>query len=228
MDGAYSSFAGSPASQGLLQPDLWNLPASAYKTKDSLDWMSLRERIVKVGLRNSLLVAPMPTASTSQILGFNECIEPFTTNIYVRRTLAGEFTVVNRHLVSDLTALGLWSADLKNRIVAANGSVQGLEEVPADLKARYKTVWEIKQKVLIDMAVARGAFICQSQSLNLFLADPTIAKLSSMHFYSWEQGLKTGCYYLRTKSAVQAIKFTVEVAPKPEVKEEGECLLCSS
>jgi len=228
IDGAYSSFAGSPASQGLLQPDLWNLPASAYKTKDSLDWTLLRERIVKVGLRNSLLVAPMPTASTSQILGFNECIEPFTTNIYVRRTLAGEFTVVNRHLIRDLTALGLWSPEIKERIVAANGSVQGLTEVPADLKARYKTVWEIKQKVLIDMAVARGAFICQSQSLNLFLADPTIAKLSSMHFYSWEQGLKTGCYYLRTKSAVQAIKFTVEVAPKPEVKEEGECLLCSS
>jgi ribonucleoside-diphosphate reductase alpha chain len=227
MDGAYSSFGGSPASQGLLQPDLWNLPASAYKTQDSLDWTSLRERIVKVGLRNSLLVAPMPTASTSQILGFNECIEPFTTNIYVRRTLAGEFTVVNRYLVGDLTALGLWSADLKNRIVAANGSVQGLEEVPANLKALYKTVWEIKQKTLIDMAVARGAFICQSQSLNLFLADPTIAKLSSMHFYSWEQGLKTGCYYLRTKAAVQAIKFTVEVT-KPEVKEEGECLLCSS
>jgi ribonucleoside-diphosphate reductase alpha chain len=172
----------------------------------------------------------MPTASTSQILGYNECIEPFTTNIYVRRTLAGEFTVINRYLVADLMALGLWSPEVKEKIVAANGSVQGLD-IPQPLKDRYKTVWEIKQKTLIDMAADRGAFICQSQSLNLFIQDPTIAKLSSMHFYAWKRGLKTGIYYLRTKSAVQAIKFTCSAekaepaapAPKPD-----ECLLCSS
>jgi ribonucleoside-diphosphate reductase alpha chain len=169
----------------------------------------------------------MPTASTSQILGYNECIEPFTTNIYVRRTLAGEFTVINRYLVADLMALGLWSPEVKERIVAANGSVQGLD-IPQPLKDRYKTVWEIKQKTLIDMAADRGAFICQSQSLNLFIQDPTIAKLSSMHFYAWKRGLKTGIYYLRTKSAVQAIKFTVDAsAPAPAPKPE-ECLLCSS
>ena len=173
----------------------------------------------------------MPTASTSQILGYNECIEPFTTNIYVRRTLAGEFTVINRYLVADLMAIGLWSPEVKERIVAANGSVQGLD-IPKELKDRYKTVWEIKQKTLIDMAADRGAFICQSQSLNLFIQDPTIAKLSSMHFYAWKRGLKTGIYYLRTKSAVQAIKFTVDAsAPAPAHQKESkpeECLLCSS
>lgn len=223
QDGIYETFVGSPASQGLLQPDLWNLPTDSYKTAGDLDWTSLRERIRQTGLRNSLLLAPMPTASTSQILGYNECIEPFTTNIYVRRTLAGEFTIVNRYLVADLMKAGLWSADLKERIVAANGSIQGLAEVSDTLKQRYKTVWEIKQKTLIDMAADRGAFICQSQSLNLFVAEPTIAKLSSMHFYAWKRGLKTGIYYLRTKPAVQAIKFTLDVAPAPE-----ECLLCSS
>ena len=228
-DGPYETFVGSPASMGILQPDMWGLAGESYKTAAELDWAGLRAKIQRVGLRNSLLLAPMPTASTSQILGYNECIEPFTTNIYVRRTLAGEFTVINRYLVADLMALGLWSPELKERIVAANGSVQGLD-IPADLKQRYKTVWEIKQKTLIDMAADRGAFICQSQSLNLFIQEPTIAKLSSMHFYAWKRGLKTGIYYLRTKSAVQAIKFTVEATAKPEAQPPApeECLLCSS
>jgi ribonucleoside-diphosphate reductase alpha chain len=237
-DGPYETFHGSPASQGILQPDLWNLAAAAMRTATQLDWAGLRTRIRQNGLRNSLLLAPMPTASTSQILGYNECIEPFTTNIYARRTLAGEFTVINKYLVADLIAAGLWSPELKDRIVAANGSVQGIAEIPADLKARYKTVWEIKQKTLIDMAADRGAFICQSQSLNLFVADPTIAKLSSMHFYAWRRGLKTGVYYLRTKSAVQAIKFTVDpslirsgtTAPgqAPQQQEAQECTMCSA
>jgi ribonucleoside-diphosphate reductase alpha chain len=176
----------------------------------------------------------MPTASTSQVLGYNECIEPFTTNIYARRTLAGEFTVINKYLVADLMKQGLWNKELKDRIIAANGSVQGIEEIPATTKALYKTVWEIKQKVLIDMAADRGAFICQSQSLNLFVENPTIAKLSSMHFYAWKKGLKTGIYYLRTKSAVQAIKFTVEATtagsskPTEAAKSPEECLLCSA
>ena len=241
-EGAYETYAGSPASQGLLQPDLWGLAPTDYATATELDWPALRAAVAVHGLRNSLLMAPMPTASTSQILGFNECIEPFTTNIYARRTLAGEFTVVNRYLVADLQAAGLWTPDFKERIIAANGSIQGLPEVPADLKARYKTVWEIKQKTLIDMAADRGAFICQSQSLNLFVQDPTIAKLSSMHFYAWKRGLKTGIYYLRTKSAVQAIKFTIDPrlvastaaaaatggAGTASAPEPAECLLCSS
>jgi ribonucleoside-diphosphate reductase alpha chain len=240
IDGPYETFKGSPASMGLLQPDLWEsfhaqsqtaMKATEMKIKYKapyLDWASLRERVKRDGLRNSLLLAPMPTASTSQILGYNECIEPFTTNIYARRTLAGEFTVVNRYLVADLMAAGLWTPDLKERMIAANGSIQAIPGIPEPLKQRYKTVWEIKQKTLIDMAAARGAFICQSQSLNLFVAEPTIAKLSSMHFYSWELGLKTGLYYLRTKSAVQAIKFTVDPTATKETKAPEECLLCSA
>jgi ribonucleotide reductase alpha subunit len=235
-DGPYETYVGSPASQGLLQPDLWGLPPADYATATAgeLDWPALYARVAATGLRNSLLVAPMPTASTSQILGYNECIEPFTSNLYTRRTLAGEFVVVNRHLVADLQAIGLWSTDLKDRIIAANGSVQTLAEVPPEIKARYKTVWEIKQKTLIDLAADRGAFICQSQSLNLFVQDPTIAKLSSMHFYAWKKGLKTGIYYLRTKSAVQAIKFTVDPrllqtqSAGAAAAEPAECLLCSS
>lgn len=227
VDGPYSSFAGSPASKGILQPDLWNLPHDQYKTKDRLDWTNLRDSIKTVGLRNSLLLAPMPTASTSQILGYNECIEPFTTNIYARRTLAGEFTVVNKYLVQDLMAIGLWSTELKDRIIGANGSVQSLADIPVEIRERYKTVWEIKQKTLIDMAADRGQFVCQSQSLNLFVQEPTIARLSSMHFYAWRKGLKTGMYYLRTKSAVQAIKFSLEAA-KVESKDPAECLLCSA
>lgn len=195
---------GSPASQGRLQPDLWDV-----KPISELDWDGLRTR-AKKGMRNSLLVAPMPTASTSQILGFNECFEPFTSNLYTRRTLAGEFIIVNKYLLKELMELGIWSEELKQQMIARNGSVQGIPGIPDDIQQRYKTTWEIKQRYLIDMAAARGAFICQSQSLNLFLADPNYAKLTSMHFHAWKQGLKTGCYYLRTKAPVAAQKFTID------------------
>jgi ribonucleoside-diphosphate reductase alpha chain len=205
--GAYETFAGSPASKGLLQQDLWVVEPLS---RGDLDWESLREQIKRTGLRNSLLVAPMPTASTSQILGNNECFEPFTSNLYTRRTLAGEFIMVNKYLLKELMELGIWSEGLKQQIIARNGSVQGITEIPADIQERYKTGWELKQKVLIDMAAARGAFIDQSQSLNLFVADATYAKLTSMHFYAWKAGLKTGCYYLRTKAPVMAQKFTVD------------------
>jgi len=204
--GSYSTFSGSPASKGILQPDMWGVTPL---TESTLDWAGLRERVTK-GLRNSLLVAPMPTASTSQILGYNECFEPFTSNLYTRRTLAGEFIVVNKYLIHELIALGLWNDTLKQKIVAQNGSVVGIPEIPVDVQERYKTSWEIPQKNIIDMAAARGAFICQSQSLNLFMADPSNARLSSMHFYAWKKGLKTGCYYLRTKAPVVAQKFSVD------------------
>lgn len=205
----YSTFQGSPAWLGKLQPDLWNV-TPITETSGELDWTGLRMKVRIVGLRNSLLLAPMPTASTSQILGYNECFEPFTSNLYTRRTLAGEFIVVNKYLMRDLMNLGLWSEDLKQKVVALNGSVQDITEIPEDIKSRYKTAWELKQKTLIDMAAARGAFICQSQSLNLFVADSTYSKLTGMHFYSWKKGLKTGCYYLRTKAPVSAQKFTVD------------------
>jgi len=207
-EGSYSTFAGCPASQGRLQPDLWNVVPITEK-EGTLDWGELRLR-AQAGMRNSLLVAPMPTASTSQILGNNECFEPFTTNIYSRRTLAGEFTVLNKYLLAELRDAGLWSEGLKNEIIARNGSVQGIDAIPADVQARYKTTWEIKQRTLIDMARDRGAFIDQSQSLNLFVADPTYSKLTSMHFYAWKAGLKTGCYYLRSKAPVVAQQFTVD------------------
>jgi ribonucleoside-diphosphate reductase alpha subunit len=207
-EGSYSTFAGSPTSQGRLQPDMWNVVPITEK-EGTLDWASLRLQ-AQAGMRNSLLVAPMPTASTSQILGNNECFEPFTTNIYSRRTLAGEFTVLNKYLLAELREAGLWSEGLKNEIIARNGSVQGIDVIPADLQARYKTTWEIKQRTLIDMARDRGAFIDQSQSLNLFVADPTYSKLTSMHFYAWKSGLKTGCYYLRSKAPVVAQQFTVD------------------
>jgi ribonucleoside-diphosphate reductase alpha subunit len=203
-EGAYETFLGSPASQGRLQPDLWSV-----RPISSLDWTALRAKAAE-GLRNSLLIAPMPTASTSQILGYNECFEPFTTNIYTRRTLAGEFVIVNKHLMRELMERGIWSESLKQKIIAMNGSVQEIAEIPDEIKPIYKTSWELKQRTLIDMAAARGAFICQSQSLNLFVADPTYSKLTSMHFYSWKKGLKTGCYYLRTKAPVSAQKFTVD------------------
>jgi len=206
--GSYETFAGSPASEGKLQPDLWGVTPLS-ETDKTLDWAALRVKASQ-GLRNSLLLAPMPTASTSQILGYNECFEPFTSNIYTRRTLAGEFVVINRHLMKELMGLGLWSDDMKQQIIINNGSVQTIETIPEAVRLRYKTTWEIPQKVLIDMAAARGAFICQSQSLNLFVADPTYAKLTSMHFYGWKKGLKTGCYYLRTKAPVTAQKFTVD------------------
>jgi ribonucleoside-diphosphate reductase alpha subunit len=203
-EGSYETFQGSPASKGQLQPDLWGVtPLSA------LDWPALRAKAA-TGLRNSLLIAPMPTASTSQILGYNECFEPFTSNLYTRRTLAGEFVIVNKYLQRELMKRGIWSEAIKQKIIAMNGSVQEMAEIPEDMKPVYKTSWEIKQRTLIDMAAARGAFICQSQSLNLFVADPTYSKLTSMHFYSWKKGLKTGCYYLRTKAPVAAQKFTVD------------------
>ena len=203
-EGPYETFEGSPMSKGILQPDMWGV-----KPISELDWDGLRATVRK-GIRNSLLVAPMPTASTSQILGFNECFEPFTTNIYTRRTLAGEFIVVNKYLVKELMGLGLWSDGMKQRIIAFNGSVQTISEIPERVRQKYKTAWELPQKLLIDMAADRGAFICQSQSLNLFVADPTNSKLTSMHFYGWKKGLKTGCYYLRTKAPVVAQKFTVD------------------
>ena len=207
--GAYESFPGSPMSQGTFQFDMWGV-----KPSPRWDWETLRDEVKTHGMRNSLLVAPMPPASTSQILGNNECIEPFTSNIYNRRVLSGEFVVVNKYLLKDLVDLGVWNHRVKEKIVAANGSVQGIEEVPQDLKEIYRTVWEIKQRSLIDMAADRGAFICQSQSLNLFVQDPNFAKLTSMHFHAWKRGLKTGMYYLRTKSAADAIKFTVEKEEK--------------
>ncbi|PQJ13160.1 ribonucleoside-diphosphate reductase subunit alpha [Flavipsychrobacter stenotrophus] len=204
-DGHYETFPGSPLSKGIFQFDMWKVqPSNRY------DWDTLRAEVMEHGTRNSLLVAPMPTASTSQILGNNECFEPYTSNIYTRRVLSGEFVIVNKHLLKDLVNLGLWTNDMKNKIITANGSVQHIEEVPADIKELYKTVWEIKQRSLIDMSADRGAYICQSQSLNLFVDAPTTAKLTSMHFYAWKKGLKTGMYYLRTQAAAQAVQFTVE------------------
>ncbi len=203
--GAYETFNGSPLSKGLFQFDLWGV-----KPSDRHDWETLREEVKQYGVRNSLLVAPMPTASTSQILGNNECFEPYTSNIYTRRVLSGEFIIVNKHLLKDLVNLGLWNTTMKDSIITANGSVQHIEEIPAGIRELYKTVWEIKQRNLIDMAADRGAFICQSQSLNLFVDNPNTAKLTSMHFYAWKKGLKTGMYYLRTQAASKAVQFTVE------------------
>merc|ERR1711957_1043762 len=212
--GAYETYQGSPASKGQLQFDLWD----AQPKSGRWNWAELKEKIAKHGLRNSLLVAPMPTASTAQILGNNESFEPYTQNLYVRRTLSGEFALVNRHLLRDLIKRGLWNDDMRMKLVAHNGSVQQLP-LPADMKELYKTVWEIKQRVVIDMAADRGAYIDQSQSLNIHMVDATSAKLSSMHFHGWGLGLKTGIYYLRTKAAADAIKFTVDV---DKVKAAGE------
>ena len=222
--GSYETFQGSPASQSRLQPELWNIKPIT-EMENTLDWADLRAMAAR-GLKNSLLIAPMPTASTSQILGYTECFEPMTTNIYARRTLAGEFVVINRYLMEDLMSRGLWSQEMKQKIIGLNGSIQGLAEIPDDIQALYKTGWEIKQRTLIDMAAARGPFICQSQSLNLFLENPNYAKLTSMHFYGWKAGLKTGCYYLRTKAPVMAQKFTVDptllVTGKPVSGEADE------
>jgi len=221
--GAYETFKGSPLSQGIFQFDMWNV-----KPSDRYNWDALRKEIMETGVRNSLLLAPMPTASTSQILGNNECFEPYTSNIYNRRVLSGEFVVVNKHLLKDLVSLGLWNDNMKQRIIAANGSVQNIEEIPAHLKEIYKTVWEIKQRTIIDMAADRGAFVCQSQSLNLFVEQPNFAKLSSMHFYTWKKGLKTGMYYLRTKAAADAIKFTIDSNVLSQTKTEAaEQIACS-
>merc|ERR1712072_929616 len=206
QDGPYETFAGSPASKGQLQFDLWGRTPKSGRW----NWTALKERIAKYGLRNSLLVAPMPTASTAQILGNNEAFEPITQNLYVRRVLSGEFVLVNRHLLRDLIERGLWTDDMRMQLIAHNGSVQ-LLDLPLDIKELYKTVWEIKQRIVLDMAADRGAYIDQSQSLNIHMIDATTAKLSSMHFHGWQLGLKTGMYYLRTKAATDAIKFTVDV-----------------
>ncbi len=205
-EGPYETWKGSPISQGIFQFDMWGVTPESGRW----DWEALRSKVIEHGVRNSLLLAPMPTASTSQILGNNECFEPYTSNIYVRRVLSGEFAVVNKHLFKDLIKLGLWNESMKNKLIIANGSVQEIPEIPQHIKDLYKTVWEIKQKVIIDMAADRGAFICQSQSLNIHIQEPNFGKLTSMHFYAWKKGLKTGMYYLRTKAAADAIKFTVD------------------
>jgi ribonucleotide reductase alpha subunit len=218
VKGPHSSFSGSPWSQGLFQFDLWGVTPT-----DRYDWESIRGRPI----RNSLLVGPMPTATTSQIMGNNECFEPYTSNMYLRRTLAGEFVVLNKHLVTDLKALGIWSKQVKDDIVRNQGSVQTLD-IPEDLKNRYKTVWEISQKIIIDMAAERGPYICQSQSMNLHVEDPTASKLSSIHMYAWKQGLKTGMYYLRTRPKARAIQFTLEPEAAPACRRDNPgCISCS-
>jgi ribonucleotide reductase alpha subunit len=223
--GSYSSFIGSPASKGIFQFDMWNVePTNRY------DWSTLKELIKTYGLRNSLLLAPMPTASTSQILGYNECFEPLTSNIYSRSTLAGEFILANKYLMKELIHLGLWNEKVKNNIIANKGSIQQITSLPAHIRNKYKIVWEIPMKHIIDMSADRGAFICQSQSMNLWVEDPNYNNLTSMHFYSWKKGLKTGIYYLRRKAKHQAQQFTVE----PELKEKEKdnkneiCEMCSA
>tara|TARA_Y100000780_G_scaffold158924_1_gene143890 strand:- start:34803 stop:37154 length:2352 start_codon:yes stop_codon:yes gene_type:complete len=223
VDGAYETYEGSPASKGQLQFDMWGVTPT-----DLWDWKELKKKVKKNGLRNSLLVAPMPTASTAQILGNNESFEPYTSNIYTRRVLSGEFAVVNKHLLKDLVERGLWNDELKDELISANGSVQGIASIPQDMKDLYKTVWEISQKTIIEMAADRGAFICQSQSMNLYMTSPNFAKMSSMHFYAWRQGLKTGMYYLRSQAAAQAIKFTVDQTKLTKSTEQNEAdLACS-
>jgi len=236
--GPYETFPGSPASEGILQFDMWNVKPDSERW----DWDKLKEDIKIHGLRNSLLLAPMPTASTAQILGNNECFEPYTSNVYIRRTLAGEFVVVNNHLLRDLLKLNLWSDIMKDKIIAANGSIQNIPEIPAEMKQVYKTVWEYSQKDLIQMAADRGAYIDQSQSFNVHMANCTSGKLTSMHFFGWKAGLKTGMYYLRTKAAVDAIKFTVDAeklegAAKKQMtamkmqakaKQDSECINCGA
>ena len=237
-EGPYETYEGSPMSQGLFQYDLWSVKPLT-ESDGSLDWVGLKAKVKQWGVRNSLLIAPMPTASTSQILGNFECIEPATSNIYTRRTLAGEFIIVNKYLMKDLQRLDLWNEMMKQQIISRNGSIQGIDQIPDEIQQLYKTSWEIKQKVLIDMAVKRGAFVCQSQSLNLFVSDPNYAKLTSMHFYAWKQGLKTGIYYLRTRAPVMAQKFTIDPdLQKAAIKSEqqrklrknsdDECTMCSA
>jgi ribonucleotide reductase alpha subunit len=226
-EGPYDTYEGSPASKGILQPDMWGVNTESFAF--------LKQCIAKNGLRNSLLVAPMPTASTAQIMGNNEAFEPYTTNIYLRRTLAGEFVMVNKHLVRDLQKLDMWNPTIKNEIIRAGGSVQGLDGIPETLKNIYRTVWEIPQKSILDMSADRGAYIDQSQSLNIFMENPTVAKLSSMHFYGWKKGLKTGSYYIRTRAKVRPQQVTI--APVlPQLSTEAEvcrrdnpegCLMCS-
>jgi ribonucleoside-diphosphate reductase alpha chain len=228
--GKYETFDGSPASTGQLQFDMWGIDPGQHR----YDWNAMKQEIVEKGLRNSLLVAPMPTASTSQILGYNECIEPITSNIYSRRTLAGEFVLANKYLMKELINLGIWNEEMKNNMVANHGSIQHMEIIPEHIRNKYKTVWEMPMKHLIDMAADRGAFICQSQSLNLWLEEPNYSNLTSMHFYSWTKGLKTGIYYLRRRARHQAQQYTIE----PEKAKHGEntelenedeiCEMCSA
>ena len=225
--GPYSTYEGSPVSKGIFQPDMWGVTPSTR-----WEWSVLKEEVLKYGVRNSLLLAPMPTASTAQILGNNECFEPYTSNIYTRRVLSGEFIIVNKHLLKDLVKAGLWNKDMRQKIMTANGSVQNIKEVPQNLKALYKTAWEISQKAIIEQSADRGAYICQSQSLNIFMENANFGKLTSMHFYGWEKGLKTGMYYLRTKAATDAIKFTVEktIATEPaslDVETQQAEIACS-
>ncbi len=214
-EGPYQSYKGSPVSKGIFQFDMWGVTPDSGRW----DWIELKQKVRKHGVRNSLLLAPMPTASTSQILGNNECFEPYTSNLYVRRVLSGEFIVANKYLMNELIGLGLWDDRMMNRIKAENGSIQNIPEIPVDIKERYKTVWEISQKAIIDMSADRGAYICQSQSLNIHLQDANFGKMTSMHFYAWKKGLKTGMYYLRTKAATDAIKFTVEKEKQEQPKE---------
>ena len=227
VDGAYESYAGSPVSKGIFQYDMWNVtPTNRW------EWDVLKQEVKKYGVRNSLLLAPMPTASTAQILGNNECFEPYTSNVYTRRVLSGEFIIVNKHLLKDLVKEGLWNKEMRSKIMTTNGSVQNITEIPQHLKDLYKTAWEISQKAIIDQAADRGAYICQSQSLNIFMENANFGKLTSMHFYGWEKGLKTGMYYLRTKAATDAIKFTVDkaVAEEPSaqlIEEQQAAIACS-
>jgi len=220
-DGAYSTYEGSPVSKGIFQYDMWGVTPS-----NRWEWDVLKEEVKEHGVRNSLLMAPMPTASTAQILGNNECFEPYTSNIYTRRVLSGEYIIVNKHLLKDLVKLGLWDSVMKNKLMGSNGSVQSIAEIPQDIKDLYKTAWEISGKTLIDLSADRGAYVCQSQSLNLFMENANFAKLTSMHFYGWESGLKTGMYYLRTKAAADAVKFTLDKTSidEPIAKTEEERL----
>ena len=222
--GTYETYAGSPVSNSIFQYDMWGVVPS-----NRWDWSQLKAEVKKHGVRNSLLLAPMPTASTAQILGNNECFEPYTSNLYTRRVLSGEFIIVIRHLLKDLVKAGLWNRDMRLKIMSANGSIQNISEIPQDIKDLYKTAWEISQKTILELAADRGAYICQSQSLNIFMENANFAKLTSMHFYGWEKGLKTGMYYLRTKAATDAIKFTVDQAissePEALVSEVGDMTL---
>ena len=224
IEGAYETWEGSPISKGIFQFDMWNV-----KPTDRWEWDVLREEVIKYGVRNSLLLAPMPTASTAQILGNNECFEPYTSNLYTRRVLSGEFIIVNKHLLRDLVSLGLWNNTMRQKLMAANGSIQDIAEIPQEIKDLYKTAWELSQKAIIELAADRGAYICQSQSLNIFMENANFGKLTSMHFYGWKKGLKTGMYYLRTKAATNAIKFTVDktVTATPTAKEMEAQVACS-
>jgi ribonucleotide reductase alpha subunit len=216
-EGAYETYEGSPVSKGIFQFDMWGVTPS-----DRWEWDVLKEEVMEHGVRNSLLLAPMPTASTAQILGNNECFEPYTSNVYTRRVLSGEFIVVNKHLLKDLVKEGLWTKEMRQTLMSTNGSVQNINNIPQDLKDLYKTAWEISGKAIVDQAADRGAYICQSQSLNIFMENANFGKLTSMHFYGWEKGLKTGMYYLRTKAATDAIKFTVDKNMVQETPEEAE------